>query len=199
MSKIVRLFFCILFFGVTTSGVLLTVHAGEINSAESQVISAASGTFTYEGSTYKAYPEYLQQLRDYFSRDDVDLENSEVNGLISDMNASIKDGIDSGYLYKVSGPDSNTESKQDSSDTDTSMKNSTNTDKQFDIEQSIKESRIFYSNSDDSDTTSVEMVIKNTGYNISNMIYIGIGLMILLVLSLAVAVRYDLFAPSDES
>lgn len=199
MKKSKVLFFCMLFFCFALYGTGQKVCAGEINASESTVISAASGTFTYEGSTYKAYPEYLQQLREYFSRDDVDLSPSEVSGLISDMNASVKEGIDSGYLYKVSGPVSSAENQENTQLKAEETENSKSTKKRFNIEQSIKENKIFFSDSETQNTTSVEMVIKNTGYNISNLLYIGIGLMALLLLSLFVAIRYDLFAPADES
>ncbi|MBO4998867.1 MAG: hypothetical protein J6D02_12795 [Lachnospira sp.] len=172
------------------------VHAGEVNSAESQVISAASGTFTYEGATYRAYPEYINQLRDYFSRDDVDVSQSEVPGLISDMNSSVKEGIDSGYLYLVSpAPDTKTEDDKNNSKETTEEQH---TKQVYKIEESIKDNKMFY-HTDNEAVTSVDMVIKNTGYNISAMSVIGIGLCLLLLTGVALSVRYHLFAPGDES
>lgn len=172
------------------------VHAGEVNSAESQVISAASGTFTYEGATYRAYPEYINQLRDYFSRDDVDVSQSEVPGLISDMNSSVKEGIDSGYLYLVSpAPDTKTEDDKNNSKETTEEQH---TKQVYKIEESIKDNKMFY-HTDNEAVTSVDMVIKNTGYNISAMSVIGIGLCLLLLAGVALSVRYHLFAPGDES
>lgn len=173
-----------------------SVHAGEVNSAESQVISAASGTFTYEGATYRAYPEYINQLREYFSRDDVDVSQSEVPGLISDMNSSVKEGIDSGYLYLVSpAPDAKTEDDKNKSEEQAEEQH---TKQVYKIEESIKDNKMFYHTDNDA-VTSVNMVIKNTGYNISAMLMIGIGLCLLLLAGVTLSVRYHLFAPGDES
>lgn len=175
------------------------VYAGEVNAAESQVISAASGTFSYEGATYRAYPEYINQLRDYFARDDVNLSQSEVPGLISDMNSSIKDGIDSGYLYLVSpAPGTDTDDDKTTSDSEDKTTEQQHTKKVYEIEESMKDNKVFY-HTEDEKVTSVDMVIKNTGYNISAMTMIGIGLCLLLLAGVALSVRYDLFAPSDES
>ena len=62
----------------------------------------------------------------------------------------------------------------------------------------MKDNKVFY-HTDNKAVTSVDMVIKNTGYNISAMKMIGIGLCLLLLAGVALSVRYDLFAPGDES
>ena len=38
------------------------VWAGDINGAESSVLGAAGGTFTYKGKKYRAYSSYLNSL-----------------------------------------------------------------------------------------------------------------------------------------
>ncbi len=183
------------------------VYAGDINGAEQQVISAASGTFQCNGSTYRAYPEYISELTSYFQRDDVNLSSSEVGSLIGDMNASVEEGYRSGYLYLVSGTgpvDKTTEEspEQNTGDNDKDKPKKPSTTKKFNIEQSIKENKIFYNTSDekgDKVTASVDMVVKNTGYNISGFLHVGAVLLILLVISIAASCWFDLFAPADES
>jgi cell division protein FtsX len=138
----------------------------------------------------------------------VNLDQSEVSGLISDMNGSVKDAIDSGYLYMVSPAPNSSDTKSqtsddgkssDDDDDDATAKSDKveHTDKKFDIEQSMKDSKMFYTT--DTTSTAVDMVIKNTGYNISNVIYIAAAMLFLTVLVVVLTIRYDLFAPADES
>lgn len=175
-----------------------TACAGDINSAEQQVLDYASGTFEYEGSTYRAYPEYIAQLREHFMKDDIDMSQSEVPSLIGDIKNNVKAGIDEGYLYLVSGPGTTSEqtASEDaaSKDTDTVK----HTDKKFKIEDSIKNDKIFYQD-EKKQTTAVAMVIKNTGYTVRPLIATGVGLVLLLLAGVSLCVRYDLFAPGDES
>ena len=74
---------------VLTIAGAMNVQAGEINANEAKLVSAASGTFTYEGKTYHASSQYIGELRAYLSKDDVDLTAADVSSLISDMNANI--------------------------------------------------------------------------------------------------------------
>ena len=93
---------------------VITAHAGSINANEQSVISAASGTFTYNGKTYRAYDEYIAALRDYLSEDDVDLSAEQASSAISQMYASVQEGIDSGYIYEVGGDtQTDTETRED--------------------------------------------------------------------------------------
>lgn len=83
---------------VLTIAGAMNVQAGEINANEAKLVSAASGTFTYEGKTYHASSQYIGELRAYLSKDDVDLTAADVSSLISDMNANIAAGVQEGYL-----------------------------------------------------------------------------------------------------
>lgn len=82
---------------------LTIVYAGQINSDEASIVSAASGTFTYNGETYRAQPAYIQALKDYLADDDVDLNADQASSAISQMYDSIQQGVEDGYLYKTSG------------------------------------------------------------------------------------------------
>lgn len=97
----------------------ITVHAGDINGNEQSVISAASGTFSYNGKAYQAYPDYIAALREYLLEDDVDLTAGQASSAISQMYASIEQGVIDGYLYPVDGEYTSTEvNKKDASGTD---------------------------------------------------------------------------------
>lgn len=78
-------------------------QAGEINANEARLVSAASGTFTYEGKTYRASSQYVSQLRSYLCKDDVDFTAADVESLISDMYANVGAGVQEGYLEEVGG------------------------------------------------------------------------------------------------
>ena len=77
------------------------VFAGDINSSEAGLIAAASGTFTYDGKTYRAGTAYVNSLTAYLSEDEVDLTAEQCQEAASRMYASVKEGIDQGYLYEV--------------------------------------------------------------------------------------------------
>lgn len=81
----------------------MITFAGEINGNEARVISAASGTFSYEGKTYRAGSAYINSLTSYLSADDVDLTAAQADEAISTMYASIGEGVAQGYLYEVGG------------------------------------------------------------------------------------------------
>lgn len=91
-----------------TIGGAMPVQAGEINANEARLVSAASGTFTYEGKTYRASAGYVDELRSYLSGDEVDLTAEDVNSLISDMYANVGAGVQDGYLEEVQDPSDQT-------------------------------------------------------------------------------------------
>lgn len=91
--------------------------AGDINGNEARVISAASGTFTYEGKQYKAGSSYLNSLVSYLSGDDVDLTAEQADEAISMMYANVATGVTEGYIYEIgTGEDATTE--EDSTEED---------------------------------------------------------------------------------
>ncbi|MCI7131154.1 MAG: hypothetical protein MSA09_11535 [Lachnospiraceae bacterium] len=98
----------------------MNVQAGEINANEARLVSAASGTFTYEGKTYHASSQYIGELRAYLSKDDVDLTAADVSSLISDMNANIPAGVKEGYLVPDVEETEEDESGEEVSGEDTS-------------------------------------------------------------------------------
>ena len=103
-SNKVRMNKCILMMVVMCMAFMapkMVAFAGEINGNEARVIAAASGTFTYEGKTYRAGASYINSLTSYLSGDDVDLTAAQADEAISMMYASIAEGVAQGYLYPV--------------------------------------------------------------------------------------------------
>ena len=79
--------------------------AGDINGAEAGVIGAASGTFTYNGKTYRAYSSYINELYSYLARDGVDLSPAQAQTAINYIYSHVGTGVASGYVYEVGGED----------------------------------------------------------------------------------------------
>lgn len=77
------------------------VFAGGINGAESRIIGAASGTFTYNGRSYVATGSALAQLTSYLGG--VDLTDAQAEKAIGLMYDNIRGGVESGYLVPVGG------------------------------------------------------------------------------------------------
>ena len=185
------------------NGYAVTVFAGDINAAEASVISAASGTFEYNGATYRAYPDYVSELSAYFAKDDVNLSEAEAQDLISSIHANVADGVSLGYIYKVSDGDGSEDNASKDRNEQTQQKDEASKKdakkKKYEIKKAIENNKIFYIDEESKQTASIEMVIKNTGFSIVNSIYVMIGLMIIMVGSIVVAFRLRLFAHDDES
>ena len=82
----------------------VNVYAGDLNGAEAGIISYVSGAvFEYEGVSYVAKPEYIQQLRTKLMEDGVDLTEKEANNAILQINANVKAGVTDGYLTPAGG------------------------------------------------------------------------------------------------
>lgn len=91
-------------------------YAGNINDNEATVLAVASGTFTYNGKTYKAKSEYISELYSFLADDDTDLTADQAREAIDYIFSNIKDGIDSGYVYEVGGSDNKNGKNKNSSD-----------------------------------------------------------------------------------
>ena len=95
----------LLWFGIVVSCLLwnqVTVQAGEINGNEASVLSAANGTFEYQGKTYVARQEYKDQLAAKMSADDVDLNAEQASEAIAEIYSNVATGVKEGYLQEVS-------------------------------------------------------------------------------------------------
>ena len=109
-----------------------TVYAGEINSNEQQLVRMASGVYLYNGALYKVNDAYIGKVSEYLSRDDVDLNASQVSAYRDLFYANLANGIEGGYLVKIKDfeeepkkPSSGTGSQKPSSGENSSAGDST--------------------------------------------------------------------------
>ena len=123
---------CILGLLILFAGILAwpseTAWAGDINGAESGIIGAASGTFEYNGKTYRAYSGYISELYAYLDRDGVDLTPGQAQTAINYIYSNVGTGVSSGYLYEVGGkddPDATTEEPTETPTTATEVTEAT--------------------------------------------------------------------------
>lgn len=121
------------------------VYAGELNAAEARVVSAARGTFEYEGKQYRAEESYINQLIALLNQDDIDLTSEDADELIGQMYASVEEGVNSGYLYEVKeateeAPETTPSGEEDESEnvpTEQEGETETATNHQDDVTQTV--------------------------------------------------------------
>lgn len=105
----------------------VVAQAGGINGNEAGVISAASGTFTYNGKEYKAGSAYINSLTGYLSADAIDLTAEQASEAIAMMYANIAQGVEQGYLYEV-GAGGETSTETSTEETSGDMEDATEDD-----------------------------------------------------------------------
>ncbi len=88
------------------------VYAGDINSEEQRVINYYNQTFTYNGKNYVATDAAKQAAYNKLAADGTDLTKAQVDSMILQANASIAQGIESGYLVEVSSDGTTTETTE---------------------------------------------------------------------------------------
>ena len=88
---------------------------GNLNANEAELMGIARGTFTYDGVTYRAKDAYINEAYYYLIRDDIDVTDEQKAAAIQKVYASVKQGIDEGYLYPVGGIESTVEETLDES------------------------------------------------------------------------------------
>lgn len=173
-KKITGLFVILFLFVVSATPAL----AGGMNGAESRVYSAASGTFTLNGKTYRAYGNYLAQVSSYLCSDDVDLTEEQASTAISMMynSGNILSAVRNGYIYQVgvvesSGEETEEETPAEEKDAQTEeeavKKNETLESKTEYFEDAEMEKQPFYDAKEykDSDTykNNKEIIEKDSG------------------------------------
>lgn len=99
------------------------VSAGEISSAESKILAAVYEVYEYNGASYKALPEYTEQVRAYLQQDDVDLTEQDCNELLGMIDANLPAAIESGYFVKVDSSHTDTSTQQPGADGQTEYTN----------------------------------------------------------------------------
>lgn len=108
-------YICVILVGFVLFCILspkMIAFAGGINGNEARVIAAASGTFQYDGKTYRAGSAYINSLTSYLCNDDVDLTAAQADEAISMMYANVAEGVAQGYLYEVGGTTTETTTEE---------------------------------------------------------------------------------------
>ncbi len=85
----------------------MKVSAGGLNGPESALVGAAGGTFTYNGQSYVASADLLNQAINYLCQDGVDLTQEQANAAIGSMYGMVAQGVAQGYLIPVGGAPGN--------------------------------------------------------------------------------------------
>lgn len=183
-----------------------SVHAGDLNPYEQQVIAESRKIYEYEGKYYRAYENYVQLGINYLMEDQYDLTKEECSQIIAKAHASVAEGIYNGYLYEVSKEelllegyldydgtltDKEEESTADSVITDSEHTNGEDTDSSDNqLNQDTNEngtSTDLESSNTDKRQDAQEKVIKNAGFSLTGTILIGGILMSVLTINLMVA------------
>lgn len=79
----------------------ITVYAGDINSAEQTILDAISETQVYDGAYYKVTDAYITKVKEYLSRDNINMTQKEADSYIVQFQANIASGISAGYMEKI--------------------------------------------------------------------------------------------------
>lgn len=79
----------------------IRAYAGDINSAEQNVLAAISEKQEYQGAYYKVTDGYYAKVTEYLSRDGIDMSGQEADNYIAQFHANIGVGVSAGYMEKV--------------------------------------------------------------------------------------------------
>ncbi|MCI8307178.1 MAG: hypothetical protein HFH14_03915 [Lachnospiraceae bacterium] len=178
---------------------------GSINANEARVIAAARGTFEYNGETYVAKQNYVDQLINKLSSEDVDLTSEQADEAISAIYANVGNGVASGYIVKT-GTDGDGQNKDDKTPPpEEGQKNPDNEQGNPDNKEDGPEVKALEVIENDDGTLTVEDedgkvifqfdgILKNTGfsYNHTVILIILLGAVILCVLIYSVVIIKDI-------
>jgi hypothetical protein len=199
------------------------VYAGTINEYEQELITMAKGVYEYNGVDYQVDPAYIKELIGYLNSEDVDLTAEQRDKAEQKAFSSVAQGVEEGYLIPVKKEILEEESEKDTI-TDSGV-NSTITSNQegetdigvpknTDVFEDSSSNKVLNKQSENEIANNVETtispelmqgskleetdIIKNTGFDLSNTIFMVIGMGVLMVLGIYVTFQYNLFAPNDE-
>ena len=187
-------------------------YAGSINGPEAGLIHQASGTFEYQGKTYKATSSAIGQLTSYLSRDGVDLTQEQANRAASLMYSNVKSGVLDGYLTPIGGASENTDAGKNSaaprkdSNSVLNRPNSTSSravtkEKAGSAQVKVRDSRsaLQVVNADGQEILKAELPVKDTGFSYSGPILTLGSLLLLSFTGIAAAWKLRLFADIHAS
>lgn len=182
---------------------------GGINENEARVLAVARGSFEYNGEVYTARQSYVNQLIAKLSSEDMNLTSEQADTAIATIYSNVEKGVEEGYIVKVDSPEDDL--NKDEKDTITELSPEQEKEGIKSIEE-LKQKEEEENNADNSEVIpqvhdnndgdltvddgkgnviiSVDGVLKNTGYSISDsIIYFSlIGVLFLCVLICSVKV-----------
>lgn len=181
---------------------------GGINENEARVLAVARGSFEYNGQVYTARQSYVNQLIAKLSSEDMNLTSEQADTAIATIYSNVEKGVEEGYIVKVDSPEDDL--NKDEKDTITELSPEQEKEgiksieelNQKEEENNADNSEVIpqvHDNNDGEITVddgkgnviiSVDGVLKNTGYSISDsIIYFSlIGVLFLCVLICSVKV-----------
>lgn len=198
---------------VSLSAMLLSASVyvraeGGINENEARVLAVARGSFEYNGQVYTARQSYVNQLIAKLSSEDMNLTSEQADTAIATIYSNVEKGVEEGYIVKVDSPEDDL--NKDEKDTITELSPEQEKEgvksieelNQKEEENNADNSEVIpqvHDNNDGEITVddgkgnviiSVDGVLKNTGYSISDsIIYFSlIGVLFLCVLICSVKV-----------
>lgn len=198
-----------------------SVYAGALNEYEQQVVAEAKKTYVYKGKEYRVSANYIDQLSDYLSQDDVDITAEQRDQALQSAYDSIEQGVLEGYLVPIEEPsatpipsptvttEQSDTAKEEASQaplpkTTPKVSNTENTqqapsvkpeeiEKLFEVIPEVK--------TETSARPEVELdalIITETGFCLNNTLYVIVGILILMIIGFIATFRLDYFAHSDE-
>ena len=173
-----------------------TVYAGDLNEYEQEILEAAIETYEYNGENYRVSQKYLEQLEEYLMEDHIDISSEDKELILQMAYNNIELGVTDGYLLPIEYFDiqeeqtqTNTKVKVNEEETIQELLESVSKDIS-DIEGYLPSSR---DNTNDNKSTGDE-IIKQTGFNLNNTLYVIIGIGILMIFGIISAVKNNYFS-----
>ena len=153
------------------------IASGGINSNEIRVLSVAQGTFEYEGETYTARQNYVSQLRQYLSREDINLTAAQADKAINGIYSNVQLGVQKFEITEIS-PE---EKDQGIEDIEEVRKKEKENNKPIVSED---EGRVVIVDSKGKELFNYDGILKNTGFDMSfpHIIALVLGVIILWVI-----------------
>lgn len=199
----------------------MIAYAGTLNEYEATVISVARGQFVYNGVTYQAEEQYVEELSAYLMQDGIELTVEQRDYAIESIYANVEQGVLEGYLQPVvpseeeEQPTENAGEEQTETDQPEAEPGEDSVDSNLEdktkeyVEDIIKQpstitkidnnqGKVTVTDQTSKELLTVNTVIKNTGFNLNTTVIMGIGLLMIMIVCLMVTMKYQLLAHKDK-
>jgi hypothetical protein len=194
-----------------------TVYAGTLNVYEMEIVSAARAKYEYQGVDYIVKSEYIDELINYLAADGMDLTAEERDQVLQKAFASVARGVEEGYMVPLedeltNGQNNPVDSQNeavDSTESNSEAANADNADEQIisdsdastpvdTVKKILTDQGRTQVPEDRATSTSDPNIIKDTGFDLSNTIFISIGIGVLMIIGMIVTIKYNFFAHKNE-